>query len=285
MTNLNAKLMNDKLKYGWTAADFAEYLSTTEGSFLKAVKETFSKNAANSMLSKLKRNEKRRNQRSSEKVSSKESTLNVCSDTNPISIIEVAEQETLNTCLQSDIVDELMLELKELSKKLCEKEATHKMLISDRKKLYDSLRGHKEKLLKLSEEIQNCQVEILEIADNISFLTNEIKTSNSEIKASRNEMSEVKAKIEEFSKFNIYIYENGDIDIEGKTNFEIPESWTSLVQELTTNPELECLTIKQIKQLAKVLVLTKALKLKGKTFEFTFESEIVQKYFEQLQTP
>lgn len=279
MTNLNAKLMNQKLKKGWTASDFAEYLSTTEDAFLKAVTESFTKKAADSMISTLRRNEKRRNQRQAhEKTSFAEPT----SDADAISIESIEEE---STCFQSDIVAELTLKIEELSKELFEKETTHKTLVSDRKRLYDSLRKYKEKMADLKEKIELYQTEILEIADSISSMSDEMKKVNSEIKVLRNEISEINLEIQKHSIFNIYVYENGDIDIEGEVNFEIPESWSFLFQELTTDSELDCLTLKQIKQLAKLLVLKEALEAQEKTFEFTFEAEVVQSYFEQLQTP
>lgn len=280
MTNLNAKLMNQKLKKGWTASDFAEYLSTTEETFLEAVKETFSRNAANSMISTLRRNEKRRNQRQVHEKSSFSDTTTI-SDTS----LTISKEEIETPCVQSDIFGELNKKLEDISKELFQKETTHKTLVSDRKRLYDSLRKYKEKMADLRKEIKLYQAEILEIADNISSMTDEMKKVNSEMKILRNELSEINLEIQKYSKFNIYVYESGEIDIEGEENFKIPETWSSLIQELTTNPEFECLTIRQIKQLAKLIVLVEALKEQDKTFEFTFESEVVQNYFEQFQTP
>lgn len=282
---LNAKLMNEKLKRGWTPADFAEYLSTTEELFLKSVQETFSRNAAKSMISSLKRNQKRKNSQRNHIEPCFEQNVTVDSDTNDTLNIEVPEQNFEAPCSCSDILEKLTLESEKLSKNLFEKETEHKNLISNRKKQYDSLRCYKERLHNLEQEIQKCKTEILEIAENISSITDEIQEANSEIKTLRKEISEIKKEIEKLSNFSIYVYENGNIEIEGELRFEIPETCNSLVQKLTEHSELECLTIRQIKQLSKLLVLRKALTEQGKTFEFTFESEIIQKYFEQIQIP
>lgn len=45
---------------------------------------------------------------------------------------------------------------------------------------------------------------------------------------------------------------------------------------------MENLSVKQIRQLAKLMVLTEQMQKQGQNYDLVFESEIVQKIFEQL---
>ena len=51
---------------------------------------------------------------------------------------------------------------------------------------------------------------------------------------------------------------------------------------LIHNELVENLSVKQIRQLAKLMVLTEQRQKQGQNYDLVFESEIVQKIFEQL---
>ena len=60
MRYLNGKLMEVKMKYGWTATAFAQYFACTEEEFLQSLHKTFDSKAYKDMVARLEKNSKRR---------------------------------------------------------------------------------------------------------------------------------------------------------------------------------------------------------------------------------
>ena len=60
MSALNAKLMNEKLKRGWTPADFARHLDMSENDFLNSLQKLLCLKTYNGWCSELRTNQKRK---------------------------------------------------------------------------------------------------------------------------------------------------------------------------------------------------------------------------------
>ena len=58
MKQVNAKLLNDHIKKGWTATDFATYLGISDELFWDILKKEFTRNAYEGFRSSLRKNEK-----------------------------------------------------------------------------------------------------------------------------------------------------------------------------------------------------------------------------------
>lgn len=276
MTGLNAKLMEEKLKRGWTVSDFAGYLCTTEEEFLKALKKTFKANPSRRMIARLNLNQKRR-KNSHLEVTATPSIADP-SENNAIPINETISELPIRGDLQ-----ELNRQSNEISKKLCSQEIRHSELVSSRKKLYDSLRDYQKLLLELKSKVQEYQSKIGCIISEINGISSDIESINIQISDSRKKLSSLKEQISELSKLNIFVYEDGEIEVENHPEIFIPdECWLNFSLELTQNEFFESLTIKQVKQLAKLIVLKDSLHSQNIQFELTFENALLESCFQKF---
>ncbi len=80
------------------------------------------------------------------------------------------------------------------------------------------------------------------------------------------------------TKASIFVYKNGEI----KTEVEIPTSWENLFEALVYNPLMEDLSIKQVRQLSKIVVLAEEMKARKRIFEIKFEEKEVQKIYQKI---
>ena len=104
-----------------------------------------------------------------------------------------------------------------------------------------------------------------------------------EITSKKKILKEIKQKIKTLQKVSLFVYMNGDIEAE---NFDIPEKEQTgcdkYFDDLLKMKVVEELSIKQIRQLAKLFVLLELLKEKKLIWDITFESKVQQDVFEKL---
>lgn len=293
MRQLSAKFMNTNIKKGWTIENFAGYFGISEEEFLKKMRKTFNKRGVEEMISEMKKNRKKVNGKKTVETAEPvvepatepvvEPATESVGDTVDANVNLAITDDTVNAKVSqgNKTIHELKAKESELSEKLCIEENHHKELVSNRHNLYDSLRKHRSKLVRLQSELQDCMYSVIEIDENISKINEEMEKSNSNKKEIKNQLEKVRAEIETCSKINILAYEDGTIEIDEEV--EIPAEWSSFATELTSNEAFESLTVRQIKQLAKLVVLTFDLEKRGVKYDLVFDSEIVQQLFEQLK--
>lgn len=280
MPVLNAKLMNEKLKRGWTADDFARHLNMcSKEEFLASLQKQFNSKAYNGWCSEMRGNQKRKDkiERSRAQESEKEEEMETMME------VEVkAEKESV----EENKVLELKMREESIRKEICDKELDHVQLKAKRRELYTSLRKQKEALLRLKEEMKERQEEVNEIVTQLQVSASEMSKISAEISNSQKELEKVREEIKSLQKIEIFAYKNGEIEAEKegeKFEIEISDSWEELFKDLATKDLLEDLTVKQIKQIAKLIVLTESLQQQNMKFEITFEMEEVRNLFHQLQ--
>lgn len=266
MIKINGKIMEEKLKRGWTLSRFAKRFNVTEEEFTEALKKTFSPKAYSGIVSRLKKNEKKANK---EDIVSDESTIeDIVSD--------LSDNSSLEGQLQS-----LKKTKEDLEKLLNEKELEHKSLVEKRLAIKKSISGYEKKLIKLKNQITEYKSEIESLLSQYEDIYQQMHTANSEISETKKAIGALDEKIEAMSKITVYVYESGEFEIESFMDIEIPD-WKSFYDKLIINDELECLTVKQIKILAKSLAYAEFFKIQNISYEIIFENEIVEDCFNKL---
>ena len=109
-----------------------------------------------------------------------------------------------------------------------------------------------------------------------------IITESEELSANKKILNEIREYIKVLEKVTIFIYENGEIKEEAAEVAEELLGLDEVFDSLIHNELVENLSVKQIRQLAKLMVLTEQRQKQGQNYDLVFESEIVQKIFEQL---
>ena len=105
---------------------------------------------------------------------------------------------------------------------------------------------------------------------------------NTSISSYKKDLIDVQSNIKELEKVSIFIYKNGEIDTDDFL-IDIPETWNDIFNLILHRKIVEDLSVKEIKQLAKLLLLTNILIKSNLDYELTFESESAQEAFYVLE--
>lgn len=267
-SKLNAKLLEEKLKRGWTSSNFAQYLECTDEDFLDAIKKTFRPKIASRIIARLKQNEKRC-QRTSHPV---DTDIQFKSENEVISL----ETELSN----KDILENLLKEEEILRQKIIDGELITKEIRKKITLFYKDLRSHKERLLEIKGEVQLHTADIEKIVSELTCLSSKLEKTNLTISGYRHELGRIIEEIASLKKVYIYVYDDGEIEIENAK--PVYTGWENKFKEMIDFPEFESLSIKQLKLLAKVVVFIQHLKDQQLEFEITFESKSLQEIYQKL---
>lgn len=299
LTRVTGKKISVKLKYGYTIDDFIRDFDCTKEEFIKFLQKNFEKTSCNRILAEAEKNYKKKN--CNKKSSSLISENSVYTENKLITTVfddvlveqqsetqdNVSEEQLSETQLTSSslIEEERLQNLKDEEKilrdSIISKENEHKNLIAKRKQLFKKLETQRSMMLQLRKTIEQRKKEVEEISAELISLSDEIVSVNSFLSTERTDLLNIQNKIKELEKISVFIYENGEIDTD---NFliDIPETWNDVFENILRNEVVENLSIKQIKQIAKLIVLTGILNANSLEYELTFESENSQKAFYEL---
>lgn len=271
MARLTGKLMNDKIKMGWTMEDLARHLGVTEDIFCDMLRRTFSDKACKDMFNSLYKNEKNKNKYMNR---AKKRTKQICPE-NALEETKLPEEEI-------PISEVLKQQEEMLSKQICELEIKSKEYLSEREKIVSTIRVEKETLIKLKQEIKFHENKMEEAIETLDDLNNVMKEMNNQINSLKVDFENVQEELKELEKIEILAYEDGSIEVVDTTTIEVPDSWESIFDSLITDERAENLTLGQIKQLAKLIAYTNLLEEQEVRFSITFESENEQELYSNI---
>lgn len=267
---LNGKFINETAKKGWIVEDYLKYFEISEEAFFEALKKNFSKKAFQGIKRHLKSNEK--NKKSSSKSVS-------------TSLENSDYSETSNSrCNQVPSIKELQAQEQLLSDKLCENESYKITLFTNRQKIKDNLLKQRDNLIALTKQLEKSKIIVDNLCKDFVEINSKFDGVNAEISETKKLLENVRKEIQKQQKISLFIYDNGEIETDNKKvslligSIEESQVFNTLVQ----NDLVESLTVKQIRQLAKVIILIKAIKTNGLKYEITFENASVEEVFGEL---
>ena len=290
LSRINGKYMEEKLKRGYGTSYFLKSLNVNEDEFFQYLKKNFSSKAYTSMCKRLKNNEK-----SSKKFGFKSSahttTAIVDVETSTATMPDFTytenneETETVEVENSISALDMLKEQEHELSSVICLEEAKHVQLISKRASLKSQFQKQRAQLLDLTRTIEALKndfestfSEWKELGSDMHSLTESISDKKVSLEAIRNEIILLQ-------KISIFAYANGEIEFENVGDFDTTtdsSSEAALFNKLIQNNVVESLTIKNIRQLAKLILIVEKLNAEHFSFELTFEDSTVQEVFNSI---
>lgn len=283
MKTLTSKLLNEKLKKGWTAKEFAEHLKCTEEEFWDAMAKTFYGNAYKNMCAQLKKNEKNRS-RAIKKVYSRLEKMDTSkyleeyedaqADDTAVNVPpeEMTEPETLETLTNKKI--ELHQSMNELLKKRDEYQIS-------KTNFEAQLKLANEELSELQKRVELCKTSITSIEDSMEAEEKKAEQNEVSIRFYESKLTEINAKIESLRKVTILVYNSGEVAISCDSDTTTP-IWAEEFDTLIKNDTLECLTIKQLKALAQVICLARELIAQNRQYEIVFENQLSEDFFKEV---
>jgi len=272
MKHITAKLMHEKLKQGWTSSDFANHLECSEEEFWDLFQKNFSGTAYENFCRELRSNEKARNKAKRNALA----RIHVVDSDN----IEDTSVSADDTPSEIDLLTSLEQEKKAIEEK-CSK------LTQDGQTLSKTLDDIIQQINAQSTFVENLRRQLSNEENILSSLEQSKKSLNSEladiVAAVTNlniHKANIQARINLLKKVTIFVYSDGSVELSKDSSYELVDA-PETFKELLNTEELEVLTIKQLKSLAKVISLIRKLKENGNKFEISFENEICENFFEK----
>mgnify|MGYP004590962729 CR=1 FL=1 len=276
------------IKQGFTIEDLLEKYKCSQEELEKYMEKNFEKKARDSVRRKLEKNGKKSGNNTAVIVTQEEISKTTLKEIQKKArqmqeknIMVMKEKENKKDS------DEMSLEkLKDRENALvtetCQQEGEHKRTLATRRTLLEKLVTEKEKILELKNIILQRQKEVDEIFTKMVEIDEKITAESEELSANKKILNEVREYIKVLGKVTLFVYENGEIkEEEAEVAEELLES-DEVFDSLIHNKLVENLSVKQIRQLSKLMVLTEQMQKQGQNYDLVFESEIVQKIFEQL---
>lgn len=269
LRDLTGKILEIELKRGATIEDFAQKYECTQDEFLEHLQKNFCSKAKNSIVRNMTKNAKKR--KPTKRVQGKgPKTLSQIHESSTI----LKEDKQVNN---STTEDSELQKLKEretlLISEISKQEMLHEKSVSERMKLFEKLRLQREKMLELREIINQNQKEVEKISIELSEITDRITAENETIATNKQKLEEVKHCIKSFEKIIIFVYKNGETEIDNEVDIPETTGWDEVFNSLIHNKTVEELSLKQVQQFAKLLVLVEKLQAKNRKYELTFESK------------
>lgn len=295
---LTSKDIRLAVKHGNTISELMEeYGFSHEEELFSTIGKIFTKGTdAAKIISAIKKNSKKNKPSRESKQSIPTFATSTSEDptesVNSQGTVEVLPVEThlAEDPTSSESISSLEAEEQELSQQLMVLETTHKGLVSchlaSKKELLRMQRILAEMQRLIAEHQKNLTCELQKIqktSDEMAKVSQEAKSISSRLKV-------VRAKLEELKKISIFVYANGNLELE---NGEIPhsvcseEALNSKFTELVLWPRAKefSVTLKDLTTVAKLLLWTEYLASSGLAFEISFDSEEVQRFYEAVTAP
>lgn len=274
------------IKQGMTIEELIEKYKCSQEDLEKYMEKNFEKKARESIRRELEKNGKKRGNNTATIVTQEEISKTTLNELHKKER-QMQEKNVMVMKENKKESDERSLEkLKDrenaLVTEICKQEVAHKSTLSSKKKLFDQLKNEKEKILELKDIILKRQKAVDEIFTKIVEIDEKIIAESEELSANKKILNEIREYIKVLEKVTIFVYENGEIKEEEEEVAEELLGLDEVFESLIYNELVENLSVKQIRQLAKLMVLTEQMQKQGQNYDLVFESEIVQKIFEQL---
>lgn len=252
---------------------------TTEEELFKAIRR-ISPLGAEDFIRKLKKQRKARKNMKEFQVVEPAEVAETVETAEPAEVVETTE----NSCDEiSVIIKELKKQEKELSSDVCALEGVHKSLANKRRGLMEQLAEAKSALEELLKELSLQKQNVANIYTEYNLCAEEMARVNEQRKNLKEQLESVRTQITELKKVTLFIYQNGDIEIEEGKPVQISnEEVISTFNHLICYPEAGTLTVNEIRAVAKLREMVKAYQANEILVELFFDSLAVQAFWETI---
>ena len=299
---LTPKEIKIAIKRGETISELQERFGLiSEQEVLDIIGKTF-KNGTTAIIKQLKRNEKlqKREHTSLEKNQAME-----LSEQDKLENISGVEEEFLTDNLMENvdavatavetetIFEQLQADEKEYSRLLLELEQKHKACVQNRRQIVERLQTVNAKCSELLKEVERMETELGKLKSSYDDVTLEMLDYTSDISATKKLLSDLRKQIAEAQKISIFVYKNGDVELEQVSSGEkVEKSLKELIGEfhqdemeftkLVGQPMAEEMTVTQLRILINVQTMARSFEEQGISHKFIFEDEKLQRFYDSI---
>jgi len=285
MPKLTSKEFHFALRNKWTYERFCQYYNLTEESYDIAVKKVYrDKKARADVTSELKRNSANAAKTRKNTSPAPIDTATAVDTAPAAATVPVVEYEpaAADTAIESATavdaaaapsLEELKDYLEYISAELCSDEKVREEILSRKRQIFSDLRTLRASLVQFKSELQTMQQNFESNISQLSIVAEELENVNSDIEYLKDEKGTTEARVKELEKVRIFVYSTGEIVAENYSA-EIPQVNPDLFQKFSLDDRFENLTMKQLRQLVRLMVLVSELQ--------DYELSIEDRTFEQI---
>ena len=286
---LTTKLLNEKLKYNWGTAQFAQYLQVTVTEFEECFEQLFrSRPGGESFRRRIEKNnsriERRENQQRKMKAVYVETNLSekTVKETEQDNVADIADFSEAGNNEEKDlaVLKKLRREEEYHRNSLTSLENDYKVAEAERKQLCDEIDLLRVKMNELRKEIEECETKAESYTNQKDKISARIDKISQEKAKTKMQIAEIQEQIKKLQKIEVYV-DNEDIEIV-PADYEIPDGWKELRREWLDDERFESLTLIELSILAKAILLAKAISADGRKSIFVFESDQMQDLFSEF---
>lgn len=277
--NITGRYMNEKIKQGWSAEDFAKHFGTTKEQFISALKKKFSTKASGQMMKRMEKNAKRKENFTFPTEVGAEETFKP-TDEEFTSEIDTFEDEPSESQL-----DILKRRETELSGRIFSLESQHSQLISKRAAQRSEFRKQKLRLTALVEKLKRAKSEFETTFSEWKSTGAEMKELSVSIRKEQQILSSVRKEIASLQRVYIFAYCSGELEIENNSDVDLTVATADVAikfGELIDLPAVDYLVVKEIRQLARLLLIMKKIQASKVQYEITFENQKFEEAYNKM---
>lgn len=282
---ISAKDIHIWIKRGMTVEQAMEQLGLNSEEELKVMLQRLAPMGAKDMYRQLKRNEKIKKTTSGSITDNViESETEEHKEENKVQEMQVLNQEEQVQILQTEkssteLLNEALQKEEQQSLELQKLENEHKACMQSRLGLLKQLQTKKKEIDSLLKTLEGKREEISNLKFEYDDLALKMLNLDEKIRTVRTQLDDLREEIQSLRVVSIFIYEDGSIESESELAFSEEEE-TQFFTGLVNLPEMEDMTIKQIKTLARLKAILKTLERGEKEYSLVFEEQKLEKYFE-----
>lgn len=282
---ISAKDLHIWIKRGMTVEQAIEQLGLNSEEELKVMLQRLAPMGAVDWLRRLKRNEKiKRTTSDSITDTVIESETKEHKEENKVQEMQVLNQEEQVQILQTEkssteLLNEALQKEEQQSRELQDLETEHKACMQSRLGLLKQLQTEKDEIERLHKTLGEKREKISNLKSEYDDLALKMFNLDEQIRIARTQLDDLREEIQSLRVVSIFIYEDGSIESESELAFSEEEE-TQFFTRLVNLPEMEDLTIRQIKTLARLKAILKTLERGEKEYSLVFGEQKLEKYFE-----
>lgn len=269
-----------KLKLGWITEDFCTDLEISEEDLKDFVEKRSNNRFYAEFFSNVKKNEQiaKKRQRAEDKKTNLQNGENKMTQTaflesadisNVSNVVPVSKPQILEESPTEAKIREFKEEMKKREDELSSSNTLKNKLTNEISETSDRIQKLKAECDKLKTELDAKKHQLENSSSRLIVMQNHLKQVEKNIVETTKKISDVQHEIRELQKISITVHTNGEISID--KDIQIPNSWEETYSKLIEDSIVDNITIKQIRQLAKIISLNEILSKENAYFQFIFE--------------
>lgn len=282
-SHITSKDIAIRVKKGWDVVDFCNHYNLTVDEFNRAIDTFYSVKSANKEIRReLSKNAAKKAKKAPSRIPSAPVSTPVVAAATTVESPAPAVFTTVETMSAVPTLDELKNKEAELLAQENELKASYNAAISARDQSTARMESFKNKINDLILKLESVKTEVSAEIQKYAEISQNISDTSARLSDVRKELAETEEAIRQCKKVSIFVFPDGSIELENYTYSDSLSKVAEISQQYFSDEHFEELSVREIKQLAKLTALTQELQGAGLAFELIFDSSDMEELWSKL---